>query len=183
MRRNIVATKSGEVHILSDRHDRPLKLLERLLWRPTRTASEVIASTKKIPKSALSMHAKARLTPMADIEERGMSLLIPLVIEDITVVVFFRPCGRRRTKEPRHEEDSLVVTGWGQALRTLAGKLFMCPSRPSRSCHPYIWRETVHVELYHTFVLRMNRVLWGPGFSVTDKTLRGGYRYGMGNPW
>ena len=99
----MVATKSGDVHILSDKHVRPLRLLERLLWRPTRTASEVIARTKKIPKSALSMQAKARLTPMADIEERGMSLLIPLVIEDITVVGFFDPvdAGAPRNRDTR----------------------------------------------------------------------------------
>lgn len=47
--RNMVATKRGEVHILSDVKERPLKLLARFVWRPTRTAREVMARTKNIP--------------------------------------------------------------------------------------------------------------------------------------
>ena len=45
-----VAMRSGDRHIgLELGADEPFRELDRLLWRPTRTASEVVASTKKIP--------------------------------------------------------------------------------------------------------------------------------------
>ncbi|OJT13258.1 hypothetical protein TRAPUB_10193 [Trametes pubescens] len=52
----------GEAHILSEDGGVPLKVLKRLLWRTTSTASEVTARTKKMPKNALSTHVRAKLT-------------------------------------------------------------------------------------------------------------------------
>lgn len=67
----------GEAHILSEDGGTPLKVLERLLWRTTSTASEVTARTKKMPKNALSTHVKAKLTLTAEsmvVKNRGLGL-------------------------------------------------------------------------------------------------------------
>lgn len=85
------------------------------------------------------MHASARLIPTAFIEERGMSLLSPLKIEEDIIERIFDPAdaGAPKTQDRRTRGVS------GCSRRAAAREAFICLWRTSWSCRPHSWRATV----------------------------------------